>query len=158
MQLDIPLSLPRLFGCRKIRRRDARLQFGVQTIRTRMAPAIAPASVRLRHRIGVFRCDRNVTCIGSQRVDMRWNRIALAKIFLHRQDPICFNNHSFHAFRLTAPWTRHSTAIGFCFAKIVLPGAGGVLMLKSRRATTRNAQDLTIAAQRRIKSEGKLPP
>jgi hypothetical protein len=80
------------------------------------------------------------------------------EILINCQHLVCFHNHSFHAFRLTAQWTRHSTAIGFCFAKIVLPDAGGVLMLKSRRAATRNAQDLTIAAQRRIKSEGKLPP
>ncbi len=65
---------------------------------SRMAPAVAPATVLLAPGINIaFAGYRNVTRVVSRWIRMLGNATTRIEIFIHCQNLICFHNCSFRA-------------------------------------------------------------
>jgi hypothetical protein len=94
MQLRIPLVTSFVLQKKLVgRSAEARLPLFNTS---RMAPAVAPATVVLAPGINIaFACYRNVTRIVSR--DMLGNATTRIEIFVCCQNPICFHNCSFRA-------------------------------------------------------------
>jgi hypothetical protein len=87
-----------------------------------MAPAVAPATVLLVPGIDVvFTRYRDVTRVVSRRIHVLWNDTTRIEILVHRQNRICFHNHSFHVVRLRILKKAAAHRLAFSLQKLLLP-------------------------------------
>jgi hypothetical protein len=97
MQLRIPFLFTSFVLQQKLVGRSAESRLPLfKAIWARMTPAVAPATVLLAPDIN-FTCYRNVTRVVGRWVYVLGSRTRRSKIFIHRQNRICFHNRSFHA-------------------------------------------------------------